>query len=45
MCLFREKEKICSILSSLHHAANGTGIYAVVAFAVPSVLVKDIKLN
>lgn len=26
-------------------AANGTGIYAVVAFSDPSVLVKDIKLN
>ena len=30
---------------SLNIAANGPGIYAVVAFPVPSVLVKDRKLN
>ncbi|WP_217653045.1 hypothetical protein [Flavisolibacter ginsengisoli] len=30
-----------ALVASRHIAGNGTGIYAVVAFPVPSVLVKD----
>jgi hypothetical protein len=38
ICYFHELRLLPSV------AANGTGIYAVVAFPVPSVLVKDKKL-